>query len=182
MRPMLGDLELTQVQEAALAERRTLAEHRLDGVDGGVVQDLGREPSRFTVWGVAAGPDAAEFIERLNARFRDPAPVPFTADVDGGARVQQVSITGLRIEELAGKPDRWLYVLALREHQEPREPEAAASAIDTDLLGEAAGMMDGLAGALDLAPLFVTGLEPFVGVLEGLLRRVREVNRATGAG
>lgn len=176
MRPMLGDLELMQVQEAALAERRALAEHRPAGLDGGVLQDLGREPSRFAVWGVAAGPGAVGFVERLSARFRDPAPLAFTADVDAGARVQQVTITGLRVEELAGKPDRWLYVLTLQEHQEPREPATAAEA---ELPGEAAGLMDGLAGALELAPLFVTGLEPFVGVLEGLLGRVREVNRAT---
>jgi hypothetical protein len=179
VRPMLGDLELTQVQEAALAERRALAEHRPPGLDGGMLQDLGRTPSRFTVWGVAAGPDAAGFIARLNERFREGAPLAFTADVDSGARVERVSIAGLRVEELAGKPDRWLYVLTLAEYQEPREP-AATAAVDTDVLGEAEGLMDSLAGALDLAPLFVTGLEPFVGVLEGLLGRVRAFNQAAG--
>ena len=180
MRPMLGDLELTQVQEAALAERRALAEHRPPGLDGGVLQDLGRTPARFTVWGVAAGADAAPFIDRLNAAFREGGPRAFTADVDSGARVERVSIAGLRIEELAGKPDRWLYVLTLAEYQEPREP-ADTAAVDAGLLDEAAGMMDGLAGALDLAPLFVTGLEPFVGVLEGLLGRVRQANGSAAA-
>lgn len=172
MRPMLGDLELTQVQEAALAERRALAEHRPPGLDGGMLQDLGRAPSRFTVWGVAAGPDAAGFVEQLNERFREGAPLAFTADVDSGARVERVSVAGLRVEELAGKPDRWLYVLTLAEYQEPREP-AATAAVEADILGDAAGLMGDLVAALDLAPLLVTGLEPFVAVLEGMLASLR---------
>lgn len=175
MRPMLGDLELTQVQEAALAERRALAEHHPPGVNGGVLQDLGREPSRFTVWGVAAGPDAATFIERLQAAFRDGAPRAFTADVDSGARVERVSIAGLRVEELAGKPQRWLYVLTLAEHQEPREP-ASAAAVEAGVADEAAGMMDNLVTALDLLPMLVTGLEPFVGVLQGMVAGLQGVN------
>lgn len=172
MRPMLDDLELPQVQEAALAERRELAEHRAPGMDGSLLQDMGRRPSRFTVWGVAAGPDAAVFVERLADRFRQGTSAVFTADVDAGARVERVSITGLRVEELAGKPQRWMYALSLSEHQEPVEPEGTA-AVDAAVLEDAAGFADDLAAALDLAPFLVTGLEPFVGVLQGLIARLR---------
>jgi hypothetical protein len=172
---MLDDLELPQVQEAALAERRKLVEHRADGLDGGVLQDLGRVPARFSVSGIAAGPEAAEFIDRLAALFRDGRPVPFTADVGAGPRIDQVVVAGLRVDELAGRPERWRYLLDLAEYQEPTEPEPA---VDAAVVDEARGLVDGMAAALDLAPLFVSGLEPFVGEMEGLLGRVRQANGA----
>src|SRR5262245_24026938 len=104
MRPMLDDLELPQVQEAALSERRELAEHGVAELDGGVLHDLGRRPSRFTVAGVATGPDAAAFVEKLSGKFRDGRPVAFTADVGAGARVDRARIVDPRVEELAGRP------------------------------------------------------------------------------
>jgi hypothetical protein len=171
---MLDDLELPQVQEAALAERRQLAEHRAPGMDGSILQDLGRHPSRFTVWGVAAGPGAAEFVERLADRFRDGGPAVFTADVDAGTRIERVSIAGLRVEELAGRPQRWLYVLSLSEHQAPLEPEPTG-AVDAGVLEEAQGMFDGLVAALDLAPFLLTGLEPFIPLLEGMVASLDDV-------
>lgn len=177
MRPMLDDLELLQVQEAALAERRQLVEHRADGVDGGVLQDLGRLPARFTVSGIAAGAEAAEFIDRLAAIFREGRPVPFSADVGAGPQIEQVVVADLRVDELAGRPGRWRYLLTLAEYQEPSEPEPAAG-VDAAVVDEARGLVDGMAAALDLAPLFVSGLEPFVGEMEGLLGRVRQANGA----
>lgn len=172
MRPMLGGLELPQVQEAALAERRELAEHRAPGMDGSLLQDLGREPARFTVWGVAAGPDAARFLDDLEAKFREGARMAFTADVDSGARVEHVSIAGLRVEEVAGKPGRWMYALTLAEHQVPTEPEPT-TAVEDAVKGEAVARIGDLAAAIDLVPVLATGLEPFVGVLEGLIARLR---------
>lgn len=169
---MLDDLELPQVQEAALAERRQLVEHRAPGLDGGILQDLGRRPARFTVSGVAAGPDAAQFVEKLSARFRAGRPVPFSADVGAGTAIEQVMVADLRVEELAGKPERWRYLLSLTEHQEPAQPESAA-AVDAAVLDEARGLIDDLVVALDLAPAFLTGLEPFVAVLEAALARLR---------
>jgi len=170
---MLDDLELPQVQEAALAERRELVEHRPAELDGGVLQDLGRRPSRFTVSGVAAGPGAAEFLEKLNAKFRDARPVAFNADVGAGAAIDRVMVADLRVEEVAGKPGRWRYLLSLAEHQEPTAAEPTA-AVDAAVLDEARGLIDDLAAAVDLAPFLLTGLEPFVAVFEGLVTRLRE--------
>jgi hypothetical protein len=172
VRPMLDDLELPQVQEAALAERRELVEHRAAELDGGVLQDLGRRPSRFTVSGVAAGPEAAEFLEKLNTKFREAQPVAFIADVGAGAAIDRVVVADLRVEEVAGKPGRWRYLLTLAEHQEPTEP-ASTAAVDAAVRGEARGLIDDLAAAVDLSPFLLTGLEPFVAVLQGLVSRLQ---------
>lgn len=181
MRPMLDDLELPQVQEAAIGERRALAEHHAPEADGSVVQDLGRHAARVRLWGVAAGPDAADFIARLDARFRAGDPVPFTADITAGAAIERMCIAGLQVRETAGKPQRWVYVLDLEEYLEP-PPAAPGPEVDASVLDEAQGMMDGLAGALDLAPLFVSGLEPFVEQMQGFLARLQAFRQAGSPG
>ena len=179
MRPMLDDLELPQVQEAAIGEQRALAEHHAADADGSVVQDLGRHAARVRLWGVATGPDAAEFVEKLAARFRAGDPVPFTADITSGAAIERMSIADLQLRESAGKPQRWVYALALDEYLEP--PPSVPASVDAGVLDEAAGLMDDLAGALDLAPFFVSGLEPFVEQMQGFLTRLSAFRQAAGS-
>jgi hypothetical protein len=180
MRPMLDDLELPQVQEAAIGEQRALAEHHAPHADGSVLQDLGRHAARVRLWGVATGPDAAAFVEKLASKFRAGEPVPFTADITSGAAIERMSIADLQLREAAGKPDRWVYALALDEYIEPPPAVSPAAGVDAGVLDEAAGLMDGLAGALDLAPLFATGLEPFVEQMQGFLTRLSEFRQASG--
>jgi hypothetical protein len=173
MRPMLDDLELPQVQEAAIGEQRALAEHHAPHADGSVLQDLGRHAARVRLWGVATGPDAAEFVEKLASRFRAGEPVPFTADITSGTAIERMSIADLQLREAAGKPGRWVYALALDEYIEPPPAVSAAAGVDAAVADEGRGLMDGLANALDLMPILPTGLEPFVPVLQGLLDRLR---------
>ena len=144
MRPMLDDLELPQVQEIRTQDRRALAEHRPPGMDGSLLQNLGRSPVRLALWGIASGPDAKTFVEKLDGKFRAGEAVTFTADIVADAEIQKVKIDDLRLQELAGKPDRFAYVLTLRESIEPVEP-AEAPGLDTDILDEAQSLEIGRA-------------------------------------
>ena len=174
MRPMIDDLELPQVQELETDDRRRLAEHRAPGRDGSLLQDLGRRSTRILVYGVATGPESLGFVGKLDDKFRAGNPVPFAADIVADADIDTVIIDDLRFEELAGKPERYAYLLTLREHQEPVEP-AAAAGIDDDIAGEADQLVDDVANGLAALPGLVTGLEPFAGTLGGLLARLREL-------
>lgn len=176
MRPMIDDLELPQVQELDLLERRDLAEHRAPGMDGSLLQNLGRSPACLALWGVATGPDALDFAERLDAMFRAGEPVSFVADVVEDAEIERMVIDDLRFQELAGKPERAAFALTLREHVEPAEP-APASTLDDDLLAEAGDLVDGLVDGLDLGFDFASGLERFVAPLQGLLQRLQQLNQ-----
>lgn len=180
MRPMLDDLELIQVQEISSYDRRSLAEHKPPGMSGSLLQNLGRRPTRLVLWGVFTGPDAQSRTEKLDQKFRDAKPVPFTADIVNDAEIELMFIEDLKIQELAGKPERFAYVLALREFIEPVEPEDV-SPINADILGDATSLLDDLVDGLDLAPNFSTGLEQFVEPLTGLLTRLQELNRANNA-
>jgi hypothetical protein len=148
-------------------------------MSGSLLQNLGRRPTVLLLWGVASGPDARDFLTKLEDKFRAAQPVSFTADIVNEAGIDKVRIADLKLDELAGRPDRFTYILTLREHQEPVEAEDT-SFVDDDLLGDAAGLIDGLVDGLDFGLDFATGLEQFVAPLTDLLTRLQDMNRGAG--
>jgi hypothetical protein len=174
---MLDDLELVHVQEITTLDHRMLAEHRAPGMDGSYLQNLGRRPVWIGLWGVAAGPDALAFIEKLNNLFRVGDPIPFIADITQDMELEKVIIDDLQTQDIAGMPERYSYVLTLREFIEPVEP-ASTAAVDADILGDVVPDMDSLIEGLDLAPFFESGLDRFVEPLTGLLQRLQNFNRS----
>jgi len=180
MRPMLDDLELPQVQEIRTHDLRALAEHKPPGMSGSLLQNLGRRPTVLLLWGVASGPEARDFITSLEDKFRAAQPVPFTADIASDTGLETVRIADLKLDDLAGRPDRFTYILTLRQHIEPVEPEDT-SFVDDELLGDATGLIDGLVDGLDLGLELVTGLEQFVSPLTDLLTRLQDLNRGNAS-
>lgn len=176
MKPMLDDLELPNAQEIATHDRRVLAEHKPPGMAGSLLQNMGRRPTRLAIWGVAAGLDALDFVEKLDGKFRAGEPVLFTADIVAESEIEEMIIDDLQWQELAGRPERFAYVLILREHIEPVEPEDA-SLLETEILEDAQDLMGDLVEGLDIGMDFVTGLERFVSPLGDLLDRLREFNK-----
>jgi hypothetical protein len=178
MRPMLDDLELPHVQEIATYDRRALAEHKPPGMDGSLLQNMGRRPARLVLWGVAAGPEVLEFVETLEGKYRAGDPLPFIADIVAEAEIDRMVIDDLQWQELAGKPERVAYVLTLREYIEAAEPEDT-SFVDSEILDEAQDLIDDLVEGLDIGLDFATGLEQFVAPLGDLLARLVEFNKLT---
>lgn len=176
MRPILDDLELIQVQEITTYDRRMLAEHKPPGMEGSLLQNMGRRPGTLVLWGVKSGPDALDFVEQLDDKFKAGNPVPFVADIIADAEIEQMLIDDLVWQEVAGRPNRYTYLLTLREYIEPVEPEDT-SFLDTDILDDAQGLIDDLVDGLDIGLDFATGLERFVGPLSDLLERVQAVNQ-----
>ena len=179
MQPMLDGLELIQVQEIVTLERRVLAEHKPPGMAGSLLQNMGRRPLRLALWGVATGPDSLRFVEKLEDKFRAGNPLPFTADIVADARIEKVIIENVRLQDLAGKPERHAYIITLREYIEPAEPEDT-SALDAGIADDASKLIDDLLPGLTTGLDFATGLERFVSPLSGLLTRVKQVNSSFG--
>jgi len=180
MKPMLDQLELPQAQEITVLERRALVERKPPGMSGSLLQNLGRRPARLTLWGVATGPDAQSFIDELETKFREGNPLPFTADIMAEAELERVVIDDLRVQDLAGKPFRFAYVMTLREFIEPVEP-ADLSSLNGAIEDDALGFVDDLVEGLNIAPVFATGLEQFVEPFTNLLARLREFNQSGGS-
>jgi hypothetical protein len=179
VRPMLAGAELPQVQELTTNDLRALAEHKAPGKDGSMLQNLGRAPTGVTVRGVATDPASLDLVERLKAELRTGQPVGFVADITSDTTIEQVLVDDLQVRQLAGRPDRYAYVLTLREYTEPVEPPSSA-AVDADILGEAGDLLGGILDGLDLAVPFATGLDRFVAPLTDLLARLQAVRAAPG--
>lgn len=173
MRPMLDDLELPLVQEVSTFDRRTLAELKPPGMDGSLLQNLGRRPTCVLLWGVATGTESRQFMEKMDKKFKAGAPLPFVADITTDSAIENVLIDDLRFQEIAGKTDRFAYVLTLRQHQVPVEPEDV-SGLDTSLLDEALQQIQGLVEGLDAARAFAEGLSRFVPQLGDFLTRLQQ--------
>lgn len=161
MRPMVDDLELELVQEITTYDLRNLAEHKPPGMAGSLLQNLGRRPTRLVLWGIATGPEALSTTQKLDEKFRAAKPVTFTADIVNDAEIQSMFIDDLKIQDLAGKPERFSYVLSLREFIEPVEPATAAGPLDTGILGDALEQLDTdiLGDALAQLDSLTSGLE-----------------------
>ena len=173
MHPMLDDIELPQVQEITTYDRRMLAEHKPPGMDGSLLQNLGRRPNHLTLWGVKTGTDALTFVEDLEAKYRAGQPLSFVADIIADAEIEQMIIDDLQWQELAGKPNRYSYVLTLREYIEPVEPEDS-SFLEDDILNDADDLFGDLVDGIDLGLDFATGLEQFITPLSDMLGRLQE--------
>jgi len=169
MKPMLDDLELPQVQEITTLDRRALAEHKPPSMSGSLLQNLGRRPTNLTLWGVATGAEALNFVEKLSDKFKANSPVSFTADIITDAEIQKMIIDDLRVQDLAGKPERFAYVLTLREFIEPVEPEDT-SGLDTDALDDVLGQLDNLTAGLEI----VQQLSDIIGRLGALSQTLQQ--------
>src|SRR5437762_1378495 len=108
-RPMLGDLELQQVQRVVAAGDQVLARSAVPGLDGDFAQRLGRRASVISVSGVITGAEAGDRLKELRTKFREAEPVTFVSDVATATQVGDVLIEEMRVVELAGRPQRFGY-------------------------------------------------------------------------
>jgi outer membrane protein OmpA-like peptidoglycan-associated protein len=122
-RPILGDVELQQVQEIEVEGDQVLVQHGVPALEGDFLQRLGRRGTRVTLTGVLTGPQAGGGLKSLRDKFRAAEPLPFVADITTATRVDQVLIEEMGVRELAGKPERFEYAFTLREYTPLPPPE-----------------------------------------------------------
>jgi outer membrane protein OmpA-like peptidoglycan-associated protein len=123
VKPMLGEIELQQVQKIETDEDQILTQHSIPALEGDFLQGLGRRATRVTLTGVMAGAEAAENLKTLREKYRDAVPVSFVADIATATKVDQVLVEEMGVRELAGRPSRFEYELTLREFIPPPKPE-----------------------------------------------------------
>lgn len=129
VRPLLGDIELQQVQKIETEADQTFAQHSIPALEGNFFQGLGRRNTWVKLSGVLTGAEVKIGLKDLRDKFRDAQPVDFIADIATATQVNQVVIEEMGVRELAGKPARFEYAFTLREYipapvppQEPPPP------------------------------------------------------------
>ncbi len=135
----LGKIELVAVQSLHTEESRTLVEQRVPEQQGSVFQDLGREPVTLLLEGLLLGDDALITLEKLRQAQAKAEPMSFAADIAVGSALTDVVIEDFRARQVAGHAARFRFHLRLREHVEPPQPAAAATApVDSAVQADAA--------------------------------------------
>ena len=120
------------VHNINVSEKRSIVEHRIPGLQGNVLQDLGREPVRIAFEGLIFGEDALQFVEQIQLKYKAGTPVPFSSDLSGVTEVTQVLIEELQVEEVGGVINTYTYWMVLREYTPPPEEEEPAPSQDAE--------------------------------------------------
>jgi hypothetical protein len=150
VKPVLGDWEIPRVSMMRTAEARKFAELAVPGRQGSLFQDLNAEPTVIEIGG-SVFPDEtrSEFLQSVRDKFRAGEPVTFVADITEATDIQFVVIDTMHFEQRADRPDETFYYLTLRESPPPPPPPDPLGGIDSGLLDQAAGFVDGVTDALD---------------------------------
>ncbi len=126
VRPLLGDIELQQVQKIETEADQVFTQHSIPALEGDFFQGLGRRNTWVKLTGVLTGAEVKTGLKDLRDKFREAQPVDFVADIATATRVNQVVIEEMGVRELAGKPSRFEYAFTLREFipapTPPQEP------------------------------------------------------------
>ena len=188
---MLGSFEIVGIESIASSERRALAEHRVPGLAGNYLQDLGTVPNRIVIVGTRYGDDARDgFLTGIRELFSTGAPATFVADINTATDLTEVVLEDLDVAEVAEPQGAFRYRIALRKYVPPPEPPATGlleGGIFDDALGllDALDALDALASIPDLsdptAPL--TGaLEPVHAAVGGLADAAAGIGQLFGGG
>ena len=146
---MLGDWEIPRIQRMHTDERRQLVELPVPGRAGGLLQDLNSAPASIEIEGSLFADERSEFFTSVREKFRAGEPLTFVADITEATEIQYVMIEALQAEESSRYPDQIDYRLKLRESPPPPPPPDPLGGIDTSLLDQAAGFIDGVTDVLD---------------------------------
>ena len=150
VKPVLGDWEIPRVGMMRTAEARKFAELAVPGRQGSLFQDLNAKPTVVEIAGsLFADEERSEFLTTVREKFRAGEPITFVADITEATDIQFVVIDSMRFEQRGDRPDEVFYHLTLRESPPPPPPPDPLGGIDTSLLDEAAGFVDGVTDALD---------------------------------
>lgn len=119
--------EVRTVVDVHVEGKRSIVELAVPGSDGNVLQDMGREPLTILLKGEVWGPKAKATVQSLKQKSDSGESVPFTSDLLAAASVSEVIVEEFEVEQVAGNPTRYRYLMLLREFKEGGEATEGAA-------------------------------------------------------
>ncbi len=176
----LAGIHLERIHKITTLEQADFVKHRIPGLEGNVLQSLGRESVRLQIEGIFYNSTAKEDMESLRDVYKEKEPVDFLAEIVGQAYFGQVVLEQFEVFQIAQEPDQFSYILTVAEYVEPPEPEGLPgfSDVDAAILDEAQSFMD-IATLPDLIgsiPSLSDPTKPLLGVLDGVRSALEGLN------
>jgi prophage DNA circulation protein len=148
----LGTVTLEHLTEVEVVDRSRLARHEVPGLEGDLIQQLGRSSAELILIGSVYGDDAASQLAELRAACRSSDPLDLLAHAAGDGYVAKVVVAQVEVAERVGRLDCFDYRITLVEHVEPPAVPAfdPLAEVDTGLATEAASYLDDVQDAVGL--------------------------------
>jgi hypothetical protein len=147
----LGGVTLEHLTQVLVQEQARLVRHSVPGMSGDLTQTVGRPSVEVIFRGIFYGATASDDLKQLRSAYLDHQPVDFFTEAVGEGYFAQVLISTLEVAQRAGHPDEFDFVCKVVEYVEPPQPIITTpfALPDTDLLNEAASLVDDAQNALD---------------------------------
>jgi hypothetical protein len=166
----IAGVVLNRVHRLQTLEQSQFVHHPVPGMQGTVVQNLGRDRVRLQLQGIFYGDKALENLETLRKIYKDQQPVDFLADVVGQAYFSQVILEQFEVTQAAQEPDQFSYVLAIAEYTPSAIQPTATASVNSSIQRDAAGFMTAamLPDALQIGaiPTITNPVEPLKASLD----------------
>lgn len=180
----LAGIQLNRVHKISTIERSALVYHRIPGLAGNLVQNLGRDSVQLQIEGIFYGIPARDDLEKLREVYKQRQPVDFLAEITGQAYFGQVILDRFEVDQAAQDPDQFSYTLIVSEYIVPPEPEVAAAGfpdVDVSILAEAQSFIDiaTLPDLLGSVPEINNPVEPLSNALDDVKKATQTLNTAT---
>lgn len=167
----IGGISLNRIHRITTLEKAAFVRHRVPGLEGDLVQDMGRASVRLSIEGIFFGDTSGDDLTALRDLYKAREPVDFVADITGQAYFAQVILEQFEVVQQAGEVAQYSYRLQVAEYVEPPESstDVGLDEVDTDIGLEALDFMD-MIEIPDLlsVPDFGDPTPPLTGVLDGV--------------
>lgn len=118
----IANIALSRIHRIVTQERADFVAHRIPGLAGDLVQDMGRASVHLRIDGIFYGKKAKDDLDKLRNVYKDRKPVDFIADIVGQAYFSQVIIEQLEVRQIAEEQDQFSYQLTIAEYVPPPQP------------------------------------------------------------
>ena len=126
----IDGIKFPRVHRVVTSEQAAFVQHRIPGLDGNLVQNMGRNSVRLQIDGIFYGPTASDSLDKLRGVHLKREPVDFIADVIGSAYAGKVTLDHLDVTQAAHEPDQFSYTLIVSEYIEPPKTDTGLGALN----------------------------------------------------
>ena len=180
VKPMLGAYELPGLEQIQSDEYRSLVEHKIPGLEGAYLQDMGSAPNTIALLGSRHGDEIRDqFLTAVRGLFNTREPTTFVANINTATEVTDAIIENLQVVEGGGTPRGFRYFIRIREYIEPPAP-LATGPLDRGILDDAEFLADAL-DALGSLPDLVDPTEPLRGAVDGVRAAMTDLDNTVRA-
>lgn len=109
-------LEIRNITKIEIYDRRNIVEIKVLGNEGNILQDMGCEPVRISIWGEFMGKDSLKSIEYLQSKFDSHQPFQFQSDLSYISEIKQMIINDFYLEQISGLISSYRYRIRLTEY------------------------------------------------------------------